>query len=135
MKTTITLFALFFSTIVWAQDTVKTESGLKIITLQKGDGPTAKIGQEVKVKYLGFLMNEEVFDESPGFKYTLGDKTIIPGWNEALQLMNAGQKAIIVLPPHLAYGEKGAKDEFEPDKYSIPPNATINFEITLLKIK
>ncbi len=135
MKAVTLLFGLIISLASIAQDTVKTASGLQIITLQKGDGEKPQVGQEVKVKYLGFLENEEVFDESPGFKYVLGDKTIIPGWNEALQQMRLHEKAIIILPPHLAYGEKGSRDEYEPDKYSIPPNSTILFEMTLLKIK
>ena len=49
--------------------------------------------------------------------------------------MHLREKAVIILPPYLAYGAKGSKDQFEPEKYSIPPNATILFEITLLKIK
>ncbi len=135
MKTIITLVSILCGISTYGQDTVKTASGLQLITLEKGEEQMPKIGQEVKVKYVGFLENDKIFDESPGFKYTLGDKTIIPGWNEALALMHLKEKALIILPPHLGYGAKGSRDEFEPEKYSIPPNSTILFEITLLKIK
>lgn len=136
MKLLTTALALFIWSFSFGQDTLKTPTGLQIVTLEKGETQMPKVGQEVKVKYVGFLVNEQIFEESEGgFKYILGDKTIIPGWNEALQLMHLGEKAIIILPPHLAYGAKGSKDQFEPEKYSVPPNATIIFEITLLKIK
>lgn len=136
MKVLSTALALFIWSFSFGQDTLKTPTGLQIVTLEKGETQMPKLGQEVKVKYVGFLVNEQIFEESEGgFKYILGDKTIIPGWNEALQLMHLGEKAIIILPPHLAYGAKGSKDQFEPEKYSVPPNATILFEITLLKIK
>ena len=136
MKVLSTALALFIWSFSFGQDTLKTPTGLQIVTLEKGETQMPKVGQEVKVKYVGFLVNEQIFEESEGgFKYILGDKTIIPGWNEALQLMHLGEKAIIILPPHLAYGAKGSKDQFEPEKYSVPPNATIIFEITLLKIK
>jgi FKBP-type peptidyl-prolyl cis-trans isomerase len=136
MKLLSTALALFIWSFSFGQDTVKTPTGLQIITLEKGEAQMPKVGQEVKVKYVGFLENGQIFEESDGgFKYILGDKTIIPGWNEALQLMHLGEKAVIILPPYLAYGAKGSKDQFEPEKYSVPPNATILFEITLLKIK
>lgn len=136
IKIKITLLAILFSSIGYAQDTLETPTGLKIITLEKGSEVMPKVGQEVKVKYEGYLENGTIFDKSEGgFKYILGDETIIPGWNEALELMHLGEKAIVIIPPYLAYGEKGSKDEYDPTKYSIPPNSTILFEMTLLKIK
>ena len=136
MKLKTTLFAILLSGFSYAQDTLVTPTGLQIITQEKGSAQIPKIGQEVKVKYEGYLENGQVFDKSDGgFKHILGDTTIIPGWNEALQFMHLGEKAIIILPPHIAYGAKGSRDQYDPSKYSIPPNATILFEITLLKIK
>lgn len=133
------LFALFFlfgTFSTFAQDTLETPSGLRYLVMKKGDGVQPKVGQEVKVKYVGFLENGQVF-EDPGaaFKYNLGDKGIIPGWNEGIQLMREGEKTLFILPAKLGYGSKGSKDEFEPDKYVVPPNATILFEIELLKVK
>lgn len=136
MRLIISIIAVSLWGYTFGQDTTKTPTGLQIVTLEKGEAQMPKVGQEVKVKYVGFLENGVIFEESEGaFKYILGDKTIIPGWNEALQMMHLGEKAVIILPPHLAYGAKGSRDQFEPEKYSVPPNATILFEITLLKIK
>lgn len=109
---------------------VTTPSGLKIQDLKVGDGPSPKMGQVVRVNYIGRLENGQEFNNSynagkPG-EFTLGG--VIQGWNEALQTMKVGGKRRIFVPSKLAYGPEGKPP-------SIPPNANLEFDIELLAIK
>jgi len=112
---------------------ITTPSGLKYTDLKVGDGPSPKLGQTVRVHYIGWLENGKEFNNShkmPGgapVEFTLGPG-LIPGWNEALPTMKVGGKRRLVIPPKLAYGPSGKP----PD---IPPNATLTFEIELLGVK
>jgi FKBP-type peptidyl-prolyl cis-trans isomerase FklB len=105
-------------------------SGLQYKVMQKGSGkkPTAK--DTVVVNYRGTLLSGEEFDSSytRGQPATLEVGGVIPGWQEALQLMPVGSKWQVVIPPDLAYGPRGAGD-------SIGPNETLIFEIELVEIK
>jgi FKBP-type peptidyl-prolyl cis-trans isomerase FkpA len=108
---------------------VKTASGLQYEVVEKGDGPKPKATDHVKVNYTGTLIDGTKFDSS----YDRGQPAefplngVIPGWTEALQLMNVGSTYRIYVPPDLAYGERGAPPV-------IGPNATLIFDIELLEI-
>lgn len=109
---------------------ITTASGMKYEDLTVGDGATPRMGQNVRVHYIGWLENGTEFDNShkrgrPA-EFSIGPG-LIPGWNEALQTMKVGGKRRIILPPNLAYGAAGKG----PD---IPPNATLTFEIELLGV-
>lgn len=105
-------------------------SGLqyKVMTKASGKKPTTK--DTVVVNYRGTLLSGEEFDSSyaRGQPATLEVGGVIPGWQEALQLMPVGSKWQVVIPPDLAYGPRGAGD-------SIGPNETLIFEIELVEIK
>jgi FKBP-type peptidyl-prolyl cis-trans isomerase len=109
---------------------VTTESGLQYKILTQGDGPKPKAEDTVKVHYKGTLLDGSEFDSS----YSRGEPAVfplnqvIPGWTEALQLLNAGSKAQIFLPPDLAYGDRGAPPVIEPGSMLI-------FEVELLGIE
>ncbi|MCP9928701.1 FKBP-type peptidyl-prolyl cis-trans isomerase [Cyanobium sp. CH-040] len=108
-----------------------TESGLRITDLTPGDGPEAKAGQTVVVNYRGTLENGREFDSSYGrgpFSFPLGAGRVIRGWDEGVAGMQVGGKRKLVIPPDLAYGERGAGGV-------IPPNATLIFEVELLEIR
>jgi FKBP-type peptidyl-prolyl cis-trans isomerase len=140
MKAFIVLCGLMlsFALSVQAQDTLITASGLKYIILTKGTGPQPIKGQKVKVHYTGKLQNGKVFDtskEAGPFKFTLGAKEVIPGWDEGFMLMHEGEKGILIVPSKLAYGKNGVPDENNPGKYIIPPNADLTFEVELISIK
>jgi FKBP-type peptidyl-prolyl cis-trans isomerase len=108
-----------------------TESGLRITDLQIGDGPEASSGQTVVVNYRGTLENGREFDSSYGrgpFSFPLGAGRVIRGWDEGVAGMQVGGKRKLVIPPDLAYGQRGAGGV-------IPPNATLIFEVELLEIK
>lgn len=108
---------------------IETDSGLKykIRTLGKGRNPTAK--NSVTVHYRGMLLNGVVFDssydEDEPIKFNL--KRVIKGWTEGIPLMPEGSIFIFLIPPELAYGEKGT--------HGIPPNSSLIFEVELYDIK
>ena len=132
----ITVFAVLMTAALLGQDTIKTLSGVQYVVLTKGNGASPVVGSQVKVMYLGKLRNGTIFDQSEvPFKYEIGDKGIIPGWNEGIQLMKEGEYGILFIPAKLGYAEKGAKNEEDPTKYDIPPNSDLIFEMQLLKVK
>jgi peptidylprolyl isomerase len=111
---------------------IKTESGLEFILVEKGSGKKAAKGYTVKVHYSGYLDDGTMFDSSykrmQPFEFTIGMKQVIAGWDEAVAMMREGDKARIILPYQLAYGEKGYPGV-------IPEKATLTFDIELLEVK
>jgi peptidylprolyl isomerase len=113
-------------------DTITTESGLKMIPVKTTNLQQAISGQMVTVHYTGYFENGEIFDSSvkrdDPIKFPVGQGQVIKGWDEALLKMKKGEKYRLVIPPHLAYGEKGAGGV-------IPPNATLIFDVQLIDFK
>ena len=112
---------------------VTTKSGLKYEDLKEGTGAEAKKGDTVEVHYTGWLTNGKKFDSSKDrnepFSFKLGAGMVIKGWDEGVAGMKVGGKRKLMIPPELGYGARGAGGG------AIPPNATLIFEIELLKIK
>ena len=113
---------------------VTTASGLKYTDIVVGKGEEAKKGDTVDVNYTGWLYvngkRGEKFDSSLGrspFTVQVGQGRVIKGWDEGLQGMRVGGKRELIIPPDLGYGARGAGGV-------IPPNATLDFEVELLKI-
>tara|TARA_Y200000002_G_scaffold176060_2_gene145181 strand:- start:191 stop:865 length:675 start_codon:yes stop_codon:yes gene_type:complete len=106
-----------------------TASGLQFEVLTNGTGATPVEKDQVTVHYHGTLVDGTVFDSSVerGQPATFPVNGVIPGWEEALQLMNVGSKYKLYIPSDLAYGERGAGG-------SIGPNETLIFEVELLSI-
>jgi len=109
----------------------QTESGLRYQILQKGDGAQAEKGKTVSVHYKGSLIDGTVFDSSykrnEPIDFSLGMGQVIPGWDEGVSLLKVGDKARFVIPSDLAYGSRGAGG-------AIPPNATLIFDVELMKV-
>jgi FKBP-type peptidyl-prolyl cis-trans isomerase FklB len=105
-----------------------TASGLQYKVLKAGSGPKPTASNTVTVNYRGTLLNGDEFDKSQQGPVTFPLRSVIPGWTEGLQLMNAGAKYQFVIPAKLAYGEAGS-----PPK--IGPNATLIFEVELISFK
>lgn len=106
-------------------------SGLKSHDFVIGTGETAGIGQIATVHYTGWLTDGTKFDSSVDrddpLAFRLGVGAVIRGWDEGVAGMRVGGKRQLVIPPALAYGSAGAGS-------SIPPNATLVFEIELLAV-
>ncbi|MDJ0623666.1 MAG: FKBP-type peptidyl-prolyl cis-trans isomerase [Desulfocapsaceae bacterium] len=109
---------------------ITTASGLQYELLEKGDGARPTATDRVKVDYIGTLIDGTEFDSSikRGEPAIFGVDQVIPGWSEALQLMEVGSKYKLYIPSELAYGEKGAPPVIE-------PNSVLVFEVDLLGIE
>ena len=104
-------------------------SGLQYQVLQKGTGAKPVASDKVKCHYHGTLINGTVFDSSVqrGEPAVFGVSQVIPGWVEALQMMEVGSKWRLFIPSNLAYGEHGAGEAIE-------PNSALVFDVELLDI-
>ena len=111
-----------------------TSSGLQYDDTVAGTGKRAEAGVPVSVHYTGWLYEDGVkgakFDSSKDrndpFEFHLGAGNVIKGWDEGVQGMLEGGTRILVIPPGLGYGARGAGGV-------IPPNATLLFEVELLR--
>jgi FKBP-type peptidyl-prolyl cis-trans isomerase len=114
------------------EDKMKTASGLEYIEVQAGTGAQAEAGRKVSVHYTGKFQDGKVFDSSiprgEPITFDLGAGRVIKGWDEGIALMKVGGKAQLVIPPELAYGERGAGGV-------IPPNATLVFDVELVSVE
>ncbi len=106
-----------------------TSSGLTYVVVTRGSGPKPERGTEIQAHYTGKLLDGTVFDSSvtrdKPFEFNVGSGRVIKGWDEALIDMQKGEKRILVLPSHLAYGDQGSPP-------TIPPKATLIFEVELV---
>ena len=113
-----------------ATDWVETESGLKYVDLVDGNEAKPQTAQTVTVHYRGILENGKPFDSSYDrnrpFDFRLGVGQVIKGWDEGVSGMGIGGKRLLVIPPALGYGARQVGP--------IPENATLIFEVELLRI-
>jgi FKBP-type peptidyl-prolyl cis-trans isomerase len=111
---------------------------LQMIDVAAGEGAEASAGRQVTVHYTGWLFDEGApdnrgrkFDSSKDrndpFRFQLGAGQVIRGWDDGVQGMKVGGTRVLVIPPHLGYGPRGAGGV-------IPPNATLVFEVALLGV-
>ena len=117
---------------------ITTPSGLQYEDTVAGSGDEARAGQRVQVHYTGWLHDPEAadgrgrkFDSSKDrgspFAFPLGAGHVIRGWDEGVQGMQIGGTRVLLIPPQLGYGARGAGGV-------IPPNATLVFEVELLGV-
>ncbi len=108
-----------------------TPSGLQYEDTVVGDGSSPRPGQSVQVHYTGWLEDGTKFDSSVDrgqpFVFPLGQGRVIKGWDEGVAGMKEGGKRRLTIPPDLGYGARGAGGV-------IPPNATLIFDVELLKV-
>lgn len=114
------------------QGAVTTASGLKYQDLLVGQGAQPRRGQTVSVHYTGWLPNGQKFDSSVDrgqpFEFQLGAGQVIRGWDEGVASMHIGSKRKLIIPPNLAYGDRGVPG-------AIPPGSTLIFDVELLGVR
>jgi FKBP-type peptidyl-prolyl cis-trans isomerases 1 len=102
--------------------------GLRYAIVKQGEGEPAKSGDKVSVHYTGWMVNGYKFDSSRDrgqpFAFTLGGGSVIRGWELGVQGMRPGEKRILIIPPGLGYGSRGAGP--------IPGGATLIFAVEYL---
>ena len=112
------------------QNVQKTASGLMYIVEKEGTGSIAKQGDKVSMRYKGYFVNGEVFDQNMDkdpLEFKVGMGQVIPGWDEGIALLHVGDKAVLTIPPALGYGEMSMG--------TIPANSTLIFEVELIDVK
>ena len=117
-------------------DTTVTASGLMYIDQKVGKGAMPKTGQKITVNYTGKLTDGTIFDSnvdpSKGhvqpFVTPIGVGRVIKGWDEGMMSMKIGGKRRLIVPSELGYGANGQGAD-------IPPNATLIFDVELLKVE
>jgi peptidylprolyl isomerase len=120
-----------------AQPVTTTASGLKIIDVKVGTGPSPKPGQTCVMNYTGWLyVNgakgkkfDSSLDRNEPFEFKIGARQVIAGWDEGVATMKVGGKRTLIIPPSLGYGASGVGGGV------IPPNATLIFDVDLLAVK
>lgn len=113
------------------EDYFVTPTGLKYYDFVEGTGNPVKNGDIVSVHYHAWLADGRLVDSSylrqEPFLFSVGSRTVIEGWDEGIIGMRLNGERQLVVPPELAYGSQGNN--------SVPPNAVVIFEITLLGIR
>jgi peptidylprolyl isomerase len=113
-------------------DYTVTDSGLQYVFLQEGDGETPMLGEVATVHFTGWFEDGTLFADSrvgTPVQFIVGEEQIVPGWDEMVLLMQVGDLVQMVLPPELGLGAEGSPNG------TIPPNATLIFEMELLGIE
>lgn len=107
-----------------------TSSGLYFVSKKAGKGAQAMAGQKVAVHYTGKFLDGNKFDSSidrgEPIEFVLGQGRVIPGWDEGIAMMKEGEKAVLLIPSKLAYGENGNQ--------VIPPCTPLVFDVELVKV-
>jgi FKBP-type peptidyl-prolyl cis-trans isomerase len=108
------------------------ENGLYIIPIKEGKGKKPKEGDIVYIHYKGYFLDGTEFDNTykrQPLEYRIGEKDqVIKGFEIAIQKMNKGSKAKLIIPSYLAFGNKGSSSGI------VPPNTTVIYEVELIKI-
>jgi FKBP-type peptidyl-prolyl cis-trans isomerase len=111
-------------------------AALKVIDVKIGTGAVAKAGEQVTVHYTGWLYEhgakgkkfDSSVDRGTPFAFALGAGNVIPGWDKGVAGMKVGGKRTLIIPSDMGYGADGTPDG------TIPPNATLIFDVELLKV-
>jgi peptidylprolyl isomerase len=111
---------------------ITTPTGLTYLITRHGPGRQPQAGETVVVHYTGTLTDGTKFDSSRDrgspIEFALGQGQVIKGWDEALAQLHVGDQAVLIIPPTLGYGARGAGG-------AIPPDATLIFIVELVDVR
>lgn len=115
------------------KDTITTPSGLKVVMFESHpENPMPTTGSNVVVDYSGFLLNGTMFDSSVDrgqpYSFPLGRGRVIKGWDEGIAMLHKGEKAKLIIPPALGYGDRAMGP-------TLPANSTLVFDVHLIDFK
>jgi len=109
--------------------TVRTESGLEYVDISPGEGPPAREGDRVRVRYRTWLIDGRFIagtvEPDEPFEFVLGSEAVVPGWNEGIQGMLPGARRRLIIPADLAYGADG-------EEGVVPPYSTLICDVELV---
>jgi FKBP-type peptidyl-prolyl cis-trans isomerase len=112
---------------------------VRFLVHERGQGPQAKAGSRVAVRYTGFLPNGHIFDATAAsggpLRFRVGRGEVIPGWDEVLLLVPAGSRVRVWVPAAQAYGATGVRDPDDDSRYLIPPNTELVFELQVMSVR
>jgi FKBP-type peptidyl-prolyl cis-trans isomerase FkpA len=114
-----------------------TASGLYVIVTEKKKGKLPERGNKITVQYTGKFLNGEVFDAlipNHPMTYILGEGKMLAGWEEAFAQLLEGEKATLIIPSELAYGERGKRNPAS-GVYIVPPYATLIYDMEVISIQ
>ena len=116
-----------------------TPGGVRYLVHEQGAGPLPVPGSRLAVRYTGFLPSGKAFDATKPtggpLRFRVGRGEVIKGWDEVLLLFPAGTKLRAWIPAPLAYGAKGVTYPEDENRYVIPPNTELVFELHVVSIK
>ena len=129
----VSVAALFMAALFIAPSAHAAKKDIEIKVLKLGKGREAIDNAKVTVHYTGWLEKsgkkfDSSHDRGKPFTFTLGARQVIKGWDIGVKGMRVGGKRMLIIPPHLGYGSRGAGQ-------AIPPKATLKFEVELLAVE
>ncbi|QNH61752.1 FKBP-type peptidyl-prolyl cis-trans isomerase [Hymenobacter sediminicola] len=153
IRCVLLLSCWLLSAVAWAQtvpatadslssppaNSLSTPSGIRYVVLRPGTGPQAVAGSRAAVYYRGFLPNGKLFDQTlfpnKPLRVRAGRGDVIKGWDELLLLLPVGSRVQAWIPARLAYGAKGVRSPADEDRYLIPPDTDLRFEMEIMPLK
>jgi FKBP-type peptidyl-prolyl cis-trans isomerase len=117
----------------------RTAGGVRYLFHVRGTGALPQPGSRVAVRYTGFLPDGHAFDATAAsggpLRFRVGRGEVIRGWDELLPLVPAGSRVRAWVPAALAYGATGVTDPDDPNRYIIPPNTELIFELQVVSVR
>ena len=121
------------------QRPLRTPHGVRYAFRERGTGALPQPGQRVSARYTGFLPDGHIFDASEAqgglLKFRAGRHEVIPGLDEAITLLPVGSRVRLWIPAALGYAAKGVRHPDDDDRYLVPPNTPLVFELEIVGVR
>ena len=117
----------------------RTPNGVRYVFRERGTGALPQRGQRVSARYTGFLPDGHIFDASEAqgglLKFKVGRHEVIAGLDEVIPLLPVGSRAWVQIPAALAYGAAGVRHPDDDNRFLVPPNAPLVFELEIVGVR